>query len=111
LSTLSRIKVASEEAQWYKRKMEGLAVAKCKGCSQEFLFRVTMWDPPTPTPAMAAAEMYRIPGLLYDDTVTEGTGLVLCNGRILGKMAYATPACECRITEFVEIKSQAPASE
>ncbi|KAI1131688.1 hypothetical protein F5Y10DRAFT_43742 [Nemania abortiva] len=104
-SSLSRIKAASEEAQWYKKKLEGLAAVECKGCSQSFLFRATVWDPPTVT---AAAEMYRIPGLLYDDTIAEGTGLMVCEGKIIGKMAYATPACECRNSEFVEIKSQAP---
>ncbi|KAI0417940.1 hypothetical protein F5X98DRAFT_130761 [Xylaria grammica] len=108
-SSLSRIKAASEEAQWYKKKLEGLAAVKCKGCSRDFLFRATVWD----HAALAAAtvEMYRIPGLLYDDTVAEGVGLVVSEGRIIGKMAYATPACECRISEFVEIKSQAPGCE
>ncbi|KAJ8123944.1 hypothetical protein O1611_g9476 [Lasiodiplodia mahajangana] len=104
-SSLSRIKAASEEAQWYKRKLEGLATIKCKGCSRNFLFRATVWDPPA---TAAAAEMYRIPGLLYDDTVAEGVGLMVCDGKILGKMAYAAPACECRVSELVEIKSQAP---
>ncbi|KAI1310403.1 hypothetical protein F5Y03DRAFT_346099 [Xylaria venustula] len=105
-SSISRIKAASEEAQWYKKKLEGLATVKCKGCSRDFLFRATVWEPPTPT--TATAEMYRIPGLLYDDTVVEGAGLVVCDGRIVGKMAYATPACDCRISELAEIKSQAP---
>ncbi|KAI0107574.1 hypothetical protein GGR51DRAFT_152732 [Nemania sp. FL0031] len=104
-SSLSRIKAASEEAQWYKKKLEGLATVKCKGCSRSFLFRATVWDLPTEA---AAAEMYRIPGLLYDDTIAEGTGLMVCEGRIMGKMAYATPACECRVSELVEIKSQPP---
>ncbi|KAI0910731.1 hypothetical protein F4823DRAFT_344956 [Ustulina deusta] len=108
-SSLSRIKAASEEAQWYKKKLEGLAAVKCKGCSRDFIFRVTVWDPPTL--ATAAAEMYRVPGLLYDDTIAEGVGLVVCEGKIVGKMAYATPACECRISELVEIKSQAPGGE
>ncbi|KAI0523823.1 hypothetical protein F5B22DRAFT_592148 [Xylaria bambusicola] len=102
-SSLSRIKAASEEAQWYKTKLEGLAAVKCKGCSRDFLFRATVWDPPSAT---AAAEMYRIPGLLYDDTVAEGVGLVVCGGLIVGKMAYGTPACDCRISEFVEFKAQ-----
>ncbi|KAI1422660.1 hypothetical protein F5Y12DRAFT_786591 [Xylaria sp. FL1777] len=108
-SSLSRIKAASEEAQWYKKKMEGLAAVKCKGCAQDFLFRATVWDASIMTTTMA--EMYRIPGLLYDDTVAEGVGLVICEGRIVGKMAYATPSCECRISEDVEIKSQAPGGE
>ncbi|KAI0966301.1 hypothetical protein F4678DRAFT_449816 [Xylaria arbuscula] len=105
-SSLSRIKAASEEAQWYKKKMEGLVTVKCKGCSRDFLFRATVWEPPTTT--TTTTEMYRISRLLYDDTVGEGVGLMVCDGRILGKMAYATPACECRISELVEIKSQAP---
>ncbi|KAJ2972886.1 hypothetical protein NUW58_g9083 [Xylaria curta] len=109
-SSLSRIKAASEEAQWYKKKMEGLAVVKCKGCLRDFLFRATVWDYPDLTPA-PAAEMYRIPGLLYDDTIAEGAGLMIRDGEIVGKMAYATPACECRIRELVEIKSQAPGAE
>ncbi|KAI1369393.1 hypothetical protein F5Y08DRAFT_293194 [Xylaria arbuscula] len=102
-SSLSRIKAASEEAQWYRNKLEGLATARCNGCSRDFLFRATVWDPPAAT---AAAELYRIPGLLYDDTVAEGVGLVICDGIIMGKMAYATPACECRISKLVEIKSR-----
>jgi len=112
-SSLSRIKAASEEAQWYKTKLEGLAAVKCKGCSRNFLVRATVWDPPSPAPAtaMAVAEMYRIPGLLYDDTIAEGVGLIICDGRILGKMAYAPPACECRISELVEIQSRTPVSE
>ncbi|KAI8632271.1 hypothetical protein F5Y19DRAFT_492137 [Xylariaceae sp. FL1651] len=106
-SSISRIKAASEEAQWYKKKVEGLAAVRCKGCSQDLLFRATVWEPPAP----ATAEMYRIPGLLYDDTIAEGTGLMVCDGKIVGKMAYATTACDCRISEFVEIKSQAPVGE
>ena len=102
-SSLSRIKAASEEAQWYKKNLEGLATVRCKGCSRDFLFRATVWDPPSAT---TTAELYRIPGLLYDDTVAEGVGLVISEGIIVGKMAYATPACECRISELVEIKSQ-----
>ncbi|KAI0538212.1 hypothetical protein GGR58DRAFT_310754 [Xylaria digitata] len=108
-SSLSRIKAASEEAQWYKKKLEGLAAVRCKGCQRDFLFRATMWD--HSALEAAPAEMYRIPGLLYDDTIAEGVGLVLSAGRIVGKMAYATPACECRINELIEIESQAPGCE
>ncbi|KAI1322228.1 hypothetical protein F5Y16DRAFT_404720 [Xylariaceae sp. FL0255] len=105
-SSISRIKAASEEAQWYRMKLDGLVSVKCKGCSEEFLFRAIMWD----TSALATAEMYRIPGLLYDDTIAEGVGLIVNNGKIIGKMAYAIPACDCRLSEIVEIKSQSPAN-
>ncbi|KAI1156159.1 hypothetical protein F4825DRAFT_446903 [Nemania diffusa] len=106
-SSLSRIKAAGEEAQWYGKKLEGLAAVRCKGCARDALFRATVWDPP----AAGVAEMYRVPGLLYDDTVVGGVGLMVAAGRIVGKMAYATPACECRLSELVEIKSQAPGCE
>ncbi|KAF2968934.1 hypothetical protein GQX73_g4620 [Xylaria multiplex] len=108
-SSLSRIKAATQEAQWYKKKLEGLAVVRCKGCRRDFLLRATVWD--HSALEAAPAEMYRIPGLLYDDTIAEGVGLVISAGRIVGKMAYATPACECRIKELVEIESQAPRCE
>ncbi|GAP87306.2 hypothetical protein SAMD00023353_2701090 [Rosellinia necatrix] len=111
-SSLSRIGAASEEARWYGRRLEGLAVVRCRGCARDFLFRATVWDPPPPPPpttttSAAATEMYRIPGLLYDDTVAGGVGLVVREGRIVGKMAYATPACGCRVRELVGIESGA----
>jgi len=113
-SSISRIKAAQQEMQWYRAtgphefNIGALATVKCKGCSGSFLFRILLWDKSAPD---ATKELYRIPGLLYDDTLAEGVGLVVCNGKIIGKTAYATPACECKINELVAITSQAPATD
>ncbi len=62
-------------------------------------FGLTCWKKPT----LDFAQVYRIPGLLYDETVPDGVGLVLCGGTIIGKMQYGTPACGCRRSQLVEI--------
>ena len=51
------------------------------------------------------AQVYRIPGLLYDDSIPEGVGLVIKGKGIIGKMQYGMPACSCHKRELVEIGS------
>jgi hypothetical protein len=99
--SVSRIKMAAGEADWYGERMGGLARIRCKFCAHRSLFRLTAWEEPKPE----IAQVYRIPGLLYDETVPEGVGLVFCKKRILGKMTYGTPACECHRSELVEVGS------
>ncbi|KAH8675952.1 hypothetical protein BX600DRAFT_453966 [Xylariales sp. PMI_506] len=98
-SHVSRIKSAMDEAQFFDSKKEGLASVTCRGCTRGFLYRVTAWED---LPA-GNSELYRIPGLLFDDTVPEGVGIVVSDGRIVGRLAYATPACDCRTASFVEL--------
>ena len=54
---------------------------------------------------MDYSQVYRIPGLLYDETVPDGTGLVMSGEKIIGKMTYGTPACQCHRLERVGIRS------
>ena len=101
----SRLETAAGEAAWFLREygkaMEGIARINCKICSRRSVLRLTMWEQPTPD----VAQVYRIPGLLYDDTVPEGVGIVVQDQRIVGKMMYGTPACECRKAELVDLGS------
>jgi hypothetical protein len=99
--SVSRIEMAAKEADWYGKRMEGLARIRCKFCARRSLFRLRAWEEPKPE----IAQVYRIPGLLYDKTVPEGVGLVICKKRILGKMTSGTPACECHRSELVEVGS------
>lgn len=101
-TSVSRIRRAFGEAEWYGERMDGLARIRCKFCARRSLFRLTVWEAPKPE----IAQLYRIPGLLYDETVPEGVGLVFCKKRILGKMTYGTPACECHSLELVEVGSR-----
>lgn len=97
---LSRLSLAAKEAAWYGANMEGLARISCKTCSQRSLFRLVAWETPK-----SFAQLYRIPGLLYEETIPEGVGLVIDGKRIIGKMQYGTPACNCHKSELVEIGS------
>src|SRR6202000_2838756 len=73
----NREEITRQEAEWYHNKhgrpMEGVARVRCKFCAQRFIFRLTCWEIPT----MDYSQVYRIPGLLYDETVPDGTGLVM----------------------------------
>ncbi|KAF7555485.1 hypothetical protein G7Z17_g2171 [Cylindrodendrum hubeiense] len=104
-STESRLELAAGEADWYLREygkaMEGIGRVSCKICGWRSIFRLTMWEEPTPD----IAQVYRISGLLYDDSVPDGVGIVMEGKRIIGKMMYGTPACECSQLELVEMGS------
>ena len=99
----SRLESAVGEAEWflreYERAMEGIGRVSCKICGRRSIFRLTMWEEPT----LDLAQVYRIPGLLYDDTIPEGVGIVVEGKRIIGKMMYGTPACDCSRLELVEL--------
>ncbi|KAF4454821.1 hypothetical protein F53441_2691 [Fusarium austroafricanum] len=101
----SRLELAAGEAEWYVREygqaMEGIGQVSCKVCRRRSVFRLTMWEEPTPD----VAQVYRIPGLLYDDSVPGGVGIVVEGERTIGKMMYGTPACECSRLELVEMGS------
>ena len=99
----NRKAITMGEIEWHQTKhgrtMDGVARVRCRFCARRFAFRLTCWKQPT----LDFAQVYRIPGLLYDETVPNGVGLVLCGGTIIGKMQYGTPACGCRRSQLVEI--------
>lgn len=91
----SRMSITHAEAQYYldrySRDMNGLGRIRCKFCGQRSLFRLSLWEDPRPE----ATQVYRIPGLLFDETISEGVGLVVTRGVLIGKMSYGTPSCDC----------------
>ncbi|KAF5710030.1 hypothetical protein FGLOB1_5692 [Fusarium globosum] len=95
LARESRLELAAGEADWFLREygtpMEGISQIRCKICGRRSVFRLVMWGEPTPD----VAQVYRIPGLLYDENVPDGIGIVVERDRIIGKMIYGTPACGC----------------
>lgn len=101
----SRLELAAGEADWFLREygtpMEGISQIRCKICGRWSVFRLVMWGEPTPD----VAQVYRIPGLLYDENVPDGIGIVVERDRIIGKMIYGTPACRCCQSEFVKLGS------
>lgn len=99
----SRMTITHAEAQWYadkySRDMECLGRVRCKFCAQRSLFRLTLWE----NPKLESAQLYRIPGLLFDETIPDGVGLVVCEGLVTGKMIYGTPSCKCHRSERVNL--------
>lgn len=77
---------------------EPICMIQCPGCSTRSLLRLDL----RPTTTLGA-KIYRIPGLTYSDSVEDGTGIVLQDGRIVGRMLYGAPICSCRLPEVVQI--------
>ncbi|KAH6842614.1 hypothetical protein B0I37DRAFT_382383 [Chaetomium sp. MPI-CAGE-AT-0009] len=99
----SRLNMAWSEVEWNKNKkslaVDGIARVQCLYCKQRSLFRLLCWTPPE----LGVTEVFRIPDLLYDETVPQGVGLVVTNGIINGKMSNGTPACDCKAYRTVDI--------
>ena len=78
---------------------EPICKVKCPGCSAWSLLRLDLRPAAT-----LGAKIYRIPGLTYSNSVQDGAGVVLQNGRIVGRMLYGAPSCGCRQLEAVQIE-------
>lgn len=101
----NRKDITRAETEWYYTKhgrpMEGVARVRCKFCARRSIFHLTCWELPT----VDHLQVYRVPGLLHGETVLDGTGLIMSGNKIIGKMAYRTPACQCHRLERVEVGS------
>ncbi|KAK3294936.1 uncharacterized protein B0H64DRAFT_402080 [Chaetomium fimeti] len=99
----SRLNMALAEVEGNKSKkslaVDGIAQVWCSYCKRRSLFRLLCWTPPE----SGVTEVFRIPNLLYDETVPQGVGLVVTNGVINGKMSNGTPACNCLAYRRVDI--------
>ncbi|OCL08813.1 hypothetical protein AOQ84DRAFT_33570 [Glonium stellatum] len=76
----------------YLKSLEGvlsdiLAAPCCKTCLKVSLFRMALWEHPG-----ESAQVYRIPGLRFRQSLPNGVGLVISAGRIVGRLVYGTPA-------------------
>ncbi|RYP62192.1 hypothetical protein DL770_009624 [Monosporascus sp. CRB-9-2] len=73
----NRKEITRAEVEWYHTKhgrlIEEVARIRCKFYTRRSIFRLTCWEIPT----INHSQVYRIPGLLYDETVPNGTGLVM----------------------------------
>lgn len=79
-------------------KGEPICEVRCPDCRRVTLFRLDLRDT-----ACVDQSVYRIPGLSYSESVEDGVGLVMDNGRITGRMLYGPPACSCHRPMTVEV--------
>ncbi|KAK8154900.1 hypothetical protein BKA80DRAFT_209268 [Phyllosticta citrichinensis] len=75
----------------------------CPACHGRFLFRVAPYKLLSET---LGAVAYRIPGLKYAQTRSNGIAILVKDGHIAGRMIYATPACACQQIREVELELQ-----
>ncbi|KAF9873869.1 hypothetical protein CkaCkLH20_08603 [Colletotrichum karsti] len=73
----------------------------CGHCHKTALFRVGLFAPKYEA---RGARAWRIPGLQYSMSHRDGMAFLEKSGRIVGRMMWATPACDCRETEIVELQ-------
>jgi hypothetical protein len=78
---------------------EPICEVRCPGCPIVTLFRLDLR-----ITGGVGDKVYRIPGLGYSESVEDGVGLVINEGRITGRMYYGPPACDCQIIERIEIQ-------
>lgn len=77
-----------------------LICASCPGCHKNFIYRAGLFVDYEDVEGCVA---YRIPGLKYAFNAN-GVGIILKDGRVVGRMVWATPACGCDRLENVKIQ-------
>ncbi|KAK2744999.1 hypothetical protein CKAH01_18307 [Colletotrichum kahawae] len=73
----------------------------CEHCYKTALFRVGLFAPKYEA---RGARAWRIPGLQYSMSHRNGMAFLEKSGRIVGRMMWATPACDCREAEIIELQ-------
>lgn len=72
----------------------------CDTCGQTSAFRIGSF---VRKQQLLGTKAFRIPGLKYDMSLPNGMALLEKDGRIIGRMLWATPACPCHVTHDVKL--------
>jgi hypothetical protein len=75
-----------------------LISVSCPSCHKASLFRVNIWEKPTND-----ARLYLIPGLAYQYTVPNGTGIIVEKDRIIGRARFCSLVCSCNRSAPVKL--------
>ncbi|KAK1840419.1 hypothetical protein CCHR01_16961 [Colletotrichum chrysophilum] len=84
-----------------KRNSSKIISVTCTYCHKTSLFRAGVYAPAN---EVRLARAWRIPGLQYQMALKDGMAVLEKDGRILGRMIWATPTCECVEMEMVELR-------
>ncbi|KAF2111331.1 hypothetical protein BDV96DRAFT_581988 [Lophiotrema nucula] len=77
-----------------------LIAARCLGCHETFVYRAAFLRPPSEVYGSMA---YRLAGVLHQGRSNESLGILVKDTEIVGRLVWASRACECRLTEKVDI--------
>jgi hypothetical protein len=75
-----------------------LAFVSCSDCHMRSALRVDVWRRPG-----MQAQLYLIPGLGYQYSVPGGTGIIVEEGEVVGRVRFGASACKCGRREVVEL--------
>ena len=75
-----------------------LAFVSCSTCRATSVLRVDVWQIPG-----ARTQLYLVPGLGYQYSVHGGTGLIVEDGHITGRVRFGGSACTCRRRTVVQL--------
>jgi hypothetical protein len=78
-----------------------VCLVRCHHCGMSSTFRLYLYRG---KPIEKQLQVYRIPGLQYGGSYQNGVGLVISDKRIVGRMMYGVPACDCKLMQIVEIE-------
>ncbi|KAF9694277.1 hypothetical protein EKO04_007917 [Ascochyta lentis] len=78
-----------------------LVAARCPGCHESFVYQVGLHRPPS---EVRGATAYRIAGVHWGQARRDGAGILVKNGVIVGRLLWASRACECRVVERVHVR-------
>ncbi|MBE3043244.1 hypothetical protein IMZ48_11875, partial [Candidatus Bathyarchaeota archaeon] len=81
----------------------GVVSVRCPACDQIFLIRIGLLRKEA---HFRGARAYRIPGLGYRFTLPGGTGFIVKDGRVIGRILWGVPTCDCEKVEEAEIVLQ-----
>lgn len=73
----------------------------CPSCLRSFLFRAALFV--SRSEALGAVA-YRVPGLKFRSTLKDGIAILVKEGKVIGRMVWAVPACPCHTAEEVKIQ-------
>lgn len=77
---------------------EPLCAVACRHCAKRSVFRLDLR-----IEAKVGATVYRIKELAFGATVDDGVGVMVQDGKVVGRMRYGIPACKCGVKDMVVI--------
>lgn len=77
-----------------------MIAAECSSCKKIFMYRVGFHRSHH---AVKGAIAYRIAGYSHEMSTKDGLGILVKDGEIVGRLIWASRACECRVTGRVRI--------
>lgn len=82
-------------------RLNCLVVVTCFACYETEVFRVASFVNKT---ELRHATAYRIPGLRYSFTHQDGVGILVKDGKVVGRMIWAIPSCQCQDLRVVQVQ-------